>query len=400
MSGSAVLDLVLFVMLGSYAVGGYRQGLVRSVFSIGGFLAGAAAGLMLLPRILSALGRTPGPGMASGLPAIIIVLVAAAIGQGVGAWLGQRLAGGIRHGPVRAVDGAVGAVVHVVIAATVVWFIAATVRPALPTGLSSAVSGSKILRAVDTVVPDPLGRLFAGVRNMLDAGGFPRVFTGLAPEPINPVDPPQAAVANGPAIRRASSSIVKVRGAAPACGRGQEGTGWVLSDHRVVTNAHVVAGVASPSVQVLGQGPVLSATVVLFDPDTDVAVLDVPELTAPPLVRGTPLSRGDSAVVAGFPLDGPFNVQPARVRTVLAARGEDIYGSKDVTRNIYSLATRVRPGNSGGPLLDAAGRVVGVVFARSVEDEDTGYALTMAEVNDELAVGSRATQPVSTGACA
>lgn len=400
MSGSTVLDLVLSVMLVSYAVGGYRQGLVRSAFSIGGFLAGAAGGLVLVPRILAALGRSPGQGISAGLPAIIIVLVAATIGQSFGAWLGHRLAGALGNGPVRAVDGAAGAIVHVVIAATVVWFVAATVRPALPAGLSSAVTGSKILRTVDTVVPDPVGRLFAGVRNVLDAGGFPRVFTGLAPEPINPVDPPQAAVANGPAIRRVSSSIVKVRGAAPACGRGQEGTGWVLADHRVVTNAHVVAGVSAPAVQVLGQGPLLPATVVLFDPDTDVAVLDVPELTAAPLVRGTPLVRGDSAVVAGFPLDGPFNVQPARVRAVLDARGEDIYGSGEVTRNIYSLAARVRPGNSGGPLLDAAGRVVGVVFARSVEDEQTGYALTLAEVADELAAGTRAAQPVSTGACA
>jgi S1-C subfamily serine protease len=197
----------------------------------------------------------------------------------------------------------------------------------------------------------------------------------------------------------AQASLVKVTGVAAACRRGQEGSGWVLAPGRVVTNAHVVAGIEDVTVRVRGTGPALHGSVVVFDPQRDLAVISVPGLNAPALPLGTDLARGAEAVVAGFPLDGPLRLDAARVRQVINATGQDIYGQPGVTREIYSLLTRVEPGNSGGPLLSSAGQVVGVVFAKSLDDDQTGYALTLAEAAPVLTAAAGAQGRVDTGAC-
>jgi S1-C subfamily serine protease len=174
----------------------------------------------------------------------------------------------------------------------------------------------------------------------------------------------------------------------------------VLAPERVVTNAHVVAAVRDPQVRIGGEGRRYAARVVVFDPVRDLAILDVPHLPAPPLPLGHDLSRGDRAVVAGFPLDGPYRLDSARVREVITARGEDIYGKRPSVRRVYSLYATVQPGNSGGPLLSADGHVVGIIFAKSLDDDSTGYALTLQESEPVLAKGRAATDPVPVGACA
>jgi S1-C subfamily serine protease len=166
-----------------------------------------------------------------------------------------------------------------------------------------------------------------------------------------------------------------------------------------MTNAHVVAGVEDPTVQVDGVGRMLSASVVYFDPAIDVAVLAVPDLTAVPLRFGGVAGRGSDAVVAGFPGGGKLTAEAARVRGRITAQGQDIHGTGPVTRDIYSLRSRVLPGNSGGPLLSPAGLVYGVVFAAASRDSSTGYALTADEVAAAAAAGRKATQAVPTGSC-
>ncbi|MEP7334091.1 MAG: trypsin-like peptidase domain-containing protein, partial [Terracoccus sp.] len=173
--------------------------------------------------------------------------------------------------------------------------------------------------------------------------------------------------------------------------------GWVVSPGRIITNAHVVAGASRLRVE--SGGEMLPANVVLFDPNRDLAVLSVAGLDAPALPLGAGLERGQSAVVPGYPLDGPFTVVSARVRATLNARGYDIYSTGTVVREIYSLNTTVQPGNSGGPLLDTQGRVVGVVFAKSLEDDRTGYALTLAEARPVIDRAASASTSVDTGAC-
>jgi S1-C subfamily serine protease len=249
-------------------------------------------------------------------------------------------------------------------------------------------------------MPDGLVGVADSFRAAVGGSSFPRVFAGLGPERISPVDPPDPGEIGSDVVRRARSGIVKITGEAASCSRGQEGSGMVVATGRVVTNAHVVAGVRRPRVQVAGTGRRYPARVVLFDARRDLAVLAVPSLGARPLPLGEDLERGDPAVVGGFPNDGPFKASAARVRSVITAAGEDIYGKPGAERQVYSLYVTVRPGNSGGPVVDAQGRVVGVVFAKSLEDKATGYALTMAEAGPVIAKGVAATRSVGTGACA
>ena len=179
----------------------------------------------------------------------------------------------------------------------------------------------------------------------------------------------------------------------------QIGSGWVVAPGRVATNAHVVAGAERVTVSVRGTGRERAARVVAFDPERDVAVLQVADLEAPAVDLGAALGTGAQAALAGFPGDNGLWVGAARVRDVLRARGADIYGSPDVSRQIYSLRAQVRRGASGGPVIDRDGNVVGMVFATSLDDPDTGYALTLDEISPVLRRGVLAAQRVSTGAC-
>ncbi len=189
---------------------------------------------------------------------------------------------------------------------------------------------------------------------------------------------------------------MKVEGVAGTQGR--EGSGFVYAREHVMTNAHVVAGIDEPTVQIGGVGRTYEARVVLFDSQKDVAVLYVPGLKAPVLRFVDEAERGDSAVVAGYPEDGALDLQAATVANRVRATGQNIYNDGIVTREIYSIRSTVRPGNSGGPLLTTDGRVFGVVFARSTSDAETGYVLTVAEVGSDAKRAASATAPVDTGA--
>jgi hypothetical protein len=395
-----VIDLVLALVLVAYAVSGFRPGLVVSVMSLLGFLGGGALGMWLLPRVLErwvVLGDTDLRRVAV---LVVGVIVLATGGQALFVSVGSRLRRRVTAAPVRWADALLGAVASVLAVCVLVWVIAGALRGGPSAGLPRALGQSRIVSTIDGVVPASSGRVFSGFRNLLDAEGFPRVFEGFGVERILPVDPPDPNVPDTRGVRAAEASIVKVTGDARACDRSQEGTGWVLAPGRVVTNAHVVAAVRDPQVQIGGEGRRYAARVVVFDPVRDLAVLDVPGLPAPPLRLGKDLERSDPAVVAGFPLDGPYRLDSARVREVITARGEDIYGRRPSVRQVYSLYATVQPGNSGGPLLSTDGEVVGVIFAKSLDDDATGYALTLTESEPVLRKGRTANQPVAVGACA
>ncbi|NEE35287.1 MarP family serine protease, partial [Streptomyces sp. SID7982] len=233
--------------------------------------------------------------------------------------------------------------------------------------------------------------------------GFPQVFSPFANEPITEVKAPDPALVGSPVAARAKKSIVKVVGTAPSCGKVLEGTGFVFSERRVMTNAHVVGGVDEPTVQIGGEGRLYDAKVVLYDWQRDIAVLDVPDLQARPLQFTGPdddAETGDSAIVAGFPENGAYDVRSARVRARINADGPDIYHRGTVRRDVYSLFATVRQGNSGGPLLTPDGKVYGVVFAKSLDDPDTGYALTADEIREDIEIGRAANQQVDSQGCA
>jgi S1-C subfamily serine protease len=285
--------------------------------------------------------------------------------------------------------------------ALVLWFVAGAVRGGPSPTLSRTVASSKVIQTIDQLVPAQLVGVADKFRAAVGSSTFPRVFAGVGPEDIIPVHAPDPAVLNSPAVARARRSVVKITGQATSCGRGQEGSGSVIAPQRVVTNAHVVAGVTDPQVQVGGTGRRYAAHVVAFDTRRDLAILAVPQLPTKPLALGSgDLSRNDSAVVAGYPNDGPFRASAARVRSTIQASGEDIYGRPGAVRQVYSLYVTVQPGNSGGPVLDAKGALVGVVFARSLDDVKTGYALTLDEVRSTILTGEQQSAQVSTGGCA
>ncbi|GAB2692915.1 MarP family serine protease [Thalassiella azotivora] len=403
MSGALLLDAVLVLTLVAYAVTGARHGLVHGLLSLGGFVVGGLVGIRLLPVVVENVwdgepGSVLAPGTGRVVVVVIGVLVLAWAGQLLGSLLGRAVRDRLTWAPAQVVDRALGAVAAVVAVALLSWFVAGALRASPAPSLSRAVAESRVVQALDRVVPPGTGGLAGDLRALLESSGFPRVFDRIGPEIILPVDPPDPTAAAGPA-GVAAGGVVKVTGIADSCARGQEGTGFVVADERVVTNAHVVAGVEEPAVQVTGEGRRWPARVVVMDADRDLAVLAVDGLPTAPLPLGEDLERGDAAVVAGFPLDGPYTAEAARVRQVLTARGEDIYGNPGVERRVYSLHARVEPGNSGGPLLDAAGRVVGVVFAKSLDDPSTGYALTLAESAPVLSAAATAEQPVDVGAC-
>ncbi len=395
-----LLDIILAVVLVGYGLVGHRQGLVVSVMSLVGFLAGGALGMWLLPALLQRWNILDNNAVLRTVVLLFLVFVLASAGQAIAVVLGSRLRRGMRVKPARLIDSVLGGLATVAAVSVLVWFMAGAVRGGATAPLAKAIGGSRIIQTIDRFVPPQTVRLFAAFGSVLDREGFPRVFEGVQAEPIAPVAPPDNQLASGAGMARAGASIVKITGVAESCNRGQEGSGWVISAQRVVTNAHVVAGMGSAHVRIQGTGRSYDARVVVFDPQRDLAVLSVPGLPAPALTLGPDLKRSQGAVVAGFPLDGPYRLNPARVRDVLRATGADIYGNPGVVREIYSLFAKVEPGNSGGPLLSSRGEVVGIVFAKSLDDDLTGYALTLAEARPVLEAASRSFSGVSTGGCA
>ncbi|HEX7186688.1 MAG TPA: MarP family serine protease [Actinomycetes bacterium] len=389
------LDILLLVSAASFGYSGFRQGFVVGSLAFAGFAAGGIGGLLVAPSLVSGLD----PGLGQSVLAVAVVLLAASIGQVLLAWLGSLVRDRLTWRPARVLDAGMGALVSVLAMLLVTWFLASALRPGPMPSLSRQISDSQVITAVDQVVPDEARTLFSSFRRVLDDEGLPTVFGGLAPERIRPVEPPAQGITGTQAVRRAGTSVVKVTGTAPDCNRRLEGTGFVFSDNHVLTNAHVVAGVERPSVQIGGTGRTYRARVVVFDPRRDLAVLHAPELGADPLDLDPTAERGDQAVVAGFPGGGSYRLEAARVRDIINARGPDIYHRTQVTREVFSLYATVEPGNSGGPLLDLDGDVLGVIFAKSLDDANTGYALTIDEVRPVVRAGRDRIDQVRTGTC-
>nr|WP_202418671.1 MarP family serine protease [Streptomyces sp. YIM 132580] len=398
-----VLDILLLLAAVWFAVIGYRQGFVVGILSVTGFLGGGLIAVYLLPIIWDRVTEGAEVSTATAIGAVVIVIICASIGQAFTTHLGNKLRRYITWSPARALDATGGALVNVVAMLLVAWLIALPLaRTSLPT-LGKEVRNSSVLLGISRVMPQQAPPWFRDFSSVLAQNGFPQVFSPFANEPITEVKPPDPALVGSPVAARAKKSIVKVVGTAPSCGKVLEGTGFVFSDRRVMTNAHVVGGVDEPTVQIGGEGRLYDAKVVLYDWQRDIAVLDVPDLRAKPLeFTGTDddARSGDSAIVAGFPENGAYDVRSARVRARIDANGPDIYQRGTVLRDVYSLYATVRQGNSGGPLLTPDGKVYGVVFAKSLDDPDTGYALTADEIREDIEIGRTANQQVDSQGCA
>jgi S1-C subfamily serine protease len=388
-----ILDVILLVFALAYALSGYRQGFIVGACATAGLLLGGAAGVWVAPMVLEGYD----PSLTVSLAALCGVLLCATVGQAIAALAGGALRRRVTWRPARALDAVGGAVLSASAALVVAWALGVAVSGAQIPAINREVSTSRVLSAVDNVLPGSADSVLDTLNSVVDQSIFPRYLDPFVPERIVSVDPPTRRVLRDAQVRRSAPSVVKILGTAESCSRSSEGTGFVYAPGKVMTNAHVVAGVDEP--EVITEDETLSAEVVVYDPDLDVAVLDVEGLDEGPLRFARDGETGDSAAVLGYPGNGPFHGEPARIRSEERLRSPDIYGEGTVYRDVFSLFAKVRPGNSGGPLVSPRGRVYGVIFAASVSDPQTGYALTADQVAHNARLGRDAERPVDTGPC-
>jgi S1-C subfamily serine protease len=390
------LDWLLLLLVAAYALSGYWQGFVTGAFATAGLLLGGLFGVWLAPVALG----DAAPSLLVSLGALFIVIISASLGQGLFQFVGAKLRDRITWQPARAVDAVGGALLSAAAVLVVAWALGVAVSGSRIDGVTPAVRSSAVLEKVNEVMPAAAGEVLEAFNNVVGTSFFPDYLEPFSPERIVEVRPGDDRMLTDPDVVRAEESVLKIRGT-NVCGRGIEGSGFVYAEDRLMTNAHVVAGVRDAEV-VIGDESV-EGTVVLYDPDLDVAVLEFESgsIDLLPFTPETdPAEAKDPVAILGYPQDGPFDIVAGRIRSEQHLRSPDIYGEGAVIREVYSMRGTVRPGNSGGPVLDSRGQVVGMVFAASVTDPDTGYALTSSQLAQRAAEGVVLDDERSTGDCA
>ncbi|MGI9123510.1 MAG: acid resistance serine protease MarP [Mycobacterium sp.] len=394
MTSSQWLDIAVIGVALIAAISGWRSGALGSLMSFVGVLLGAIAGVMLAPHIVSHVSSPRG----KLFTALFLILALVVIGEVAGVVLGRAVRGSIRSGPVRAVDSVVGVGLQLVVVLVAAWLLGSPLTSSNQPNLAAAVNGSRVITEVDKYAPEWLRAVPKRMSALLSTSGLPDVLEPFGRTPIQNVDAPDASLAESLVVGKSRAGVVKIRGVAQACQKVLEGTGFVIAPNRVMSNAHVVAGSDSVTVEA-EDGKKYDATVVSYDPNADISILDVPNLPLQPMqFADQPAKSGTDAVVLGFPGGGDFVATPARVREIIELSGPDIYKTTTVNREVYTIRGLVRQGNSGGPMINRAGQVIGVVFGAAVDDNDTGFVMTTDEVSRQLAkIGNTAKVP--TGAC-
>jgi hypothetical protein len=378
------LDWIIVAFTVVMAAWGYAQGLIVGALSLAGFAAGAFVGSRLGPLVLDEGAESPYGPLSALIGAVLVGGILASLFELLGFRLRGRL--GQRLG---VLGGVAGALLVGCLGLFLAW-VGGAVALNTPgaTDLREPIQRSKILGELNASLP-PSGPLIQALARF---DPFPEI-----DGPDADVPPPDSKIARDPDVRRAAASVVKVLGT--ACGLGVQGSGWVAAPATVVTNAHVVAGQDDTTVELRGEGESLDADAIWFDPRNDLAILRVPGLAdARPLKRNESAERGTTAAILGFPQNGPYDVRPARMGQTSTVVTQDAYGRGPVERKITSVRGRVRSGNSGGPVIDSAGRVLTTIFAASVSDSGrSGFGVPDSIVRQGL---GRAQSPVDTGPCA
>ncbi|MQY17943.1 MarP family serine protease [Nocardia macrotermitis] len=394
MTSSDWLDIAVVIIALLAASSGWRQGAVASALAFLGVILGAVAGILIAPHILVHISE----GRKRVLVGVVLIVALVIVGEVAGMVLGRAARSGMRNPFIRSVDSVVGACLQLVAVLATAWLLALPLASSSQPAIAAAVNGSRVLSEVNKVAPNWLRRVPNEFSKLLNTSGLPDVIGPFSRAPIAAVAPPDGSVLNSPVAVNLQHSVLRIRGVASSCQRMLEGSGFVVAPERIMTNAHVVAGTNSLQVDT-AKGP-LDATVVLFDPSKDVAVLDVPGLQAPVIpLASEAATSGESSIVLGYPGGGAYTASAARVRETLNLTGPNIYKNDTVEREVYTVRGKVRAGNSGGPLVDTQGDVLGVVFGAAVTDEDTGYVLTLKEIKSDLDVAASRTAAVGTGQC-
>jgi len=386
-----IVDIALIALLAVALAVGLSRGFLATV----GFFAGLALGAVAAYWVLPFVGQWVtdlawrGPAM---IGAGIALLV---IGSGLGSAVGNFFRRGADRIKLRVPERLLGGVVNVAAAALTISFVAGSLTPVGVPVVSAALGSSTVVRTIDDLTPAPVRGALADLRGTIFAGGIPRLGELIQ---IGPVPTTPSIALDDPALTQAAQSVARISGTAYACGITSSGSGFVVADGRVVTNAHVVAGVDTPLVELPGR-PAREGRVVYFDPVDDIAVISVDQLDAASLSIAQTLAVGSPAVVQGYPGGGPFTSGSAQILSEGTVPVPDIYDDSSAPRDIYALAGIVRPGNSGGPLLTTSGQVAGIVFARSDTDDNVGYAMTPAELEPVMAQMGALSAPVASGNC-
>ncbi|MDP2014601.1 MAG: MarP family serine protease [Actinomycetota bacterium] len=392
------MSLVDWVLIGAvivFAWAGWRQGFVAGLLSFAGFLGGGLLAAFLLPDVISS---RVSEGVMRAVILIGAILLSALLGQGLTSILGRWLRDAITWRPARLVDNILGAALNVLALAVMTWILASAIAMLPRTEATSMIQQSKVVTTLDGLVPDQVRDAFVHLRDAVGEGALPRVFSTLA-EIVGPEVPaPDDSLVNAPVIQQSASSVARIVGIAADCSTSLSGSGFFVGQGFLLTNAHVVAGVTNPEVQVGNQR--WPASVVYFDPQLDVAALKIDVISVPPLaLRTSPPASGSDAVAIGYPGGGDLQILPARIRALVDARGDDIYGKSGVQRQVITFKGNVIQGDSGGPLLAPDGAVLGMVFGSGIGDATTGFAIASSELKPAIIEGSSAQKPVSTGTC-
>ncbi|GAB3597719.1 Serine protease [Corynebacterium faecale] len=395
LSSSPVVDVIILVILVFALWGGWRQGAFTSLLSTAGVVAGLVIGAAAAPFVMRLTESTA----LRFLLAIGTVVLLVGLGNLIGAHLGNAIRDRIRFRSSRIVDSLVGAVFQALATLIVVWLVAIPLATALSGPVASGIRDSRILGFVDDNTPRGLETLPSRIAAMLTDTGLPPLISPFDNRPILEVEAPTINVADVELVESLRPSVVHVMGDAGECSRRLMGSGFVAAPDYVITNAHVVAG--TDTVNLDTTVGVHGAEVVFYDPDVDIAVLYSPGLGLSPLTMAeTPLETGEEAIVMGFPLSGPFDASPARIRERIMITGANIYASGQHEREAYSVRGTIRSGNSGGPMVDEEGHVAGVVFGAAIDGSDTGFVLTTDEVQSRVGDIQRLVTPVDTMQCA
>lgn len=387
------------MIVAAIAVGlanGYRRGFGLSLAQYIGLVVGVLVGAAAARPVLDYLDiNNP---VARPLGAVLVLVIGGSLGSSIGFAAGEPFRRHVLRTRTHSrVDSIGGAALSMVAVLAMCWFLGLSFSRGPSQEIAQQIQRSTVLHALDSLAPRPPDFL-ARVEGILSGVSFPPVFAGLEPTLPAPLPIPASASVRTPGVKHAAQVVVKVTGV--GCGGLVTGSGFPLGNGYVATNAHVVSGTTGHRIET-SDGSVLRATVVLFDPNRDVAVLYVPGYTAAGMDFAN-AERGTKAAVIGYPGGGQESIQPAIVDGAVEAEGRDIYYQSSVTREIYVVEARVRPGNSGGPLVDLDGRVLGIVFATSASQPNQAYALTDGEVAGDLekAQGARAQIDTSRYACA
>ena len=378
------IDWIIVGLVVLFALYGAVQGFVVGLLSLAGFAIGAFIGTRLGPLLLPEGSESPYAPMFGLLGAVLAGAILATGLEGVG----QRLRGYIVTPGGRAVDGTLGALLTACVALLLAWVLGAiALQSPQARDLRRDLQRSVVLRELNDVLP-PSGPILNALARIDPS---PRVRGDLPKD----LPAPREAIARDPQVRAAADGVVKVLGT--ACGLGLAGSGWIAAPELVVTNAHVVAGEEDTTVQLHGEGDRLPAQAVHFDSRNDVAVLRVPGLGGTPLPIADQPRESTQAAILGFPRNGPFDVRAGRLGATLTALSEDAYGRGPIRRRLTALRGLVRPGNSGGPMVDGRGRVVTTIFAATTSGPRGGYGVP----NDVVADALRDVDSVvGTGPCA